>query len=401
MRNYARLLRVPSGPALLGAGLVGRLPLGMVPLAVILAARTAGYSYGEAGLVSALHAVGAGLIAPLLGRLADRYGQTRVLPPIAVAYAAGMGALVAGLTARLDVLPLAALALVAGGVFPPLSACVRVTWSTLLRDNPLKETAFALDSVMVELAFACGPLLVAAVQAVGSASAALLVAGGAALVGTAAFCAVPAARALRPAAGSPRAAVSRAGALAAVGVRAMMRTFAVAAVGFGALEVGIPAFSEELGDPRRAGTLLSLLAGGSLVGGLLYGARHWSSPQVHRFLGSLVALGVGMVFVAVPTTTRAMGAVLFAAGLFIAPTVISAFRLVDELALPGTVTEAFTWLQSAIVGGTAAGTAIAGVAVDLAGPRAALTLASVAVLLSAATAFAGRAAIEPRPCPAT
>jgi predicted MFS family arabinose efflux permease len=62
---------------------------------------------------------------------------------------------------------------------------------------------------------------------------------------------------------------------------------------------------------------------------------------------------------------------LFVAGVFLAPTTIVAFQLLDDLAVRGTQTEAQSWLQSAVVFGVAAGASLAGWAVDVRGPAAA------------------------------
>lgn len=406
MRSYARVLRYPNAAALLAAALVGRFPLGMVPLAIVLTVRDAGGAYSVAGLLSGAHGLGSGVLAPVLGRLADRYGQVTVLLPCGVAYAALLSLLVWLIGSRGPVPLLVAVAAVTGAVFPPLSACVRVTWSSLLSGEPgqgegwagahpasadLKESAFALDSVIVELAFVSGPLLVAALQGVASPAVALLAAGGFALAGTSAFSAVPAARAVTRF-DAPR---LRGGALRAAGVRALLLAFGVLAVTFGVLEVGIPAFTEALGVPGAAGLLLSLLAGGSLLGGLAYGARRWRSSLPRRYLLFLLVFGLGMTLIVLPSTALGMGVALFVAGLALAPTIISAFRLIDDLAIPGTITEAFTWTQSAIVAGTALGTAVAGLLADMAGPKAALALAAVAALLAAAVAWGGRSALQP------
>ena len=74
------------------------------------------------------------------------------------------------------------------------------------------------------------------------------------------------------------------------------------------------------------------------------------------------------------------------AGMPIAPAFAASYGLVGELAPPGTTTEAFAWLTTAIVTGLAIGTSVGGVAVEharrdrgaRASPRPAPALAALA-----------------------
>src|SRR6185312_2227216 len=73
------LLRLPHVPRLLVSALVGRLPNGMVPLALVLFARTTGESYGRAGLLTAAYSLGCCVGGPALSRVMDLRGQREAL----------------------------------------------------------------------------------------------------------------------------------------------------------------------------------------------------------------------------------------------------------------------------------------------------------------------------------
>ena len=60
----------------------------------------------------------------------------------------------------------------------------------------------------------------------------------------------------------------------------------------------------------------------------------------------------------------------------IAPAFAASYGLVDELGMPGTTTEAFSWLTTAIVAGLAVGSAVGGAAIDPLGITGALALAA-------------------------
>ena len=68
--------------------LLGRLPLGMTPLALFFLVRAEGWGYGSAGIVVALYSVAVGVGAPIAGRQVDRVGPAPVLRMRAVAYPA-------------------------------------------------------------------------------------------------------------------------------------------------------------------------------------------------------------------------------------------------------------------------------------------------------------------------
>lgn len=63
----------------------------------------------------------------------------------------------------------------------------------------------------------------------------------------------------------------------------------------------------------------------------------------------------------------AMTALAAVAGVFLAPAIACSFIVVDRHAPRGTVTEAFSWLVTTFGVGAAAGTAVAGPAVELGG----------------------------------
>jgi predicted MFS family arabinose efflux permease len=89
--------------------------------------------------------------------------------------------------------------------------------------------------------------------------------------------------------------------------------------------------------------------------------------------------------------------VLFFAGLFISPNLIAAQGLVDQLAPAHRLGEAQAWLSTAITAGAALGNAAAGLILDAAGPREALTTASCAVLAAALVCLAAQRVWGRRP----
>ncbi|MBA3332244.1 MAG: MFS transporter, partial [Actinobacteria bacterium] len=274
--RYRALLRTPHARRLIACALVARLPLGMVPLALLLTVREAGGSYAAAGAVSGAYLVAAGIGAPVAGRLVDRQGQTRVLVPRAALFSGLLLGVCALALVEAPLLALGGCAAAAGAFVPPVAASLRSLWPRLLEGPELRASAYALEASLQEIFFLVGPLIVALVSATVSPTAALVVAAAAGGAGTLAFAASAPVRAWRPE--TDRHVSGLLGALESPGVRTIVLFAACCGVAFGGTEVAMPAFAEDHGGAELGGVPLALFAGGSLVGGLVAGARTRAPP---------------------------------------------------------------------------------------------------------------------------
>ena len=102
---------------------------------VLLVAASTGH-YALAGLVSGAGSVGYAVAAPQVARLADRYGQHRVLRPLVAVFAGSCVVFVACTELRAPVWLLLVTGCVAGSSMPSLGSMVRARWSALLPDAP-------------------------------------------------------------------------------------------------------------------------------------------------------------------------------------------------------------------------------------------------------------------------
>jgi MFS family permease len=390
LRPYLEVLRTPGVPRLLAAAVLGRMPIGMAGLAIVLLVRQTGGSYATAGLVAGCYAVSLGVTAPLLGRLIDRVGQTRVLLGCAAVCAAAFVALAVAAEAGSPAL-LPVLAALGGASLPPVAACLRALWSELLGRGAELQAAFSVEAIVQELIFVVGPPLVALLAAVFAPAAAMVGIAVLLLAGVGAFAGAPASRAWRP----QRRAADWAGPLRSPGIRAVLVCIVVLAAAFGAVEVAVPAAAEHLGSRTLAGPLLALWAVGSMLGGLAFGGGTGRPPE-RRLVGMLLLVAAGIATLALTATRFQLGAGMVAAGLGIAPAIACLYLLVDRLAPAGTVTEAFTWVNSGFGIGIAMGNASGGGVVHRAGPDAVFLLAAAAVVAAALLARVRRPALAER-----
>lgn len=388
------MLRAPHVSPLLAMAVVARLPIGIDALAIILFLRETTGSYAIAGAVSGAFALGTALGAPLQGRLVDRRGPGRVLLPLSLIHAAGLASLVGLAALEAPVAVLLPSALVAGVAIPPVGSVMRALWPELLRDQPeLVPTAFALDSILIEVVFVFGPLVTAVAVALVSPAAAIGVAIGCVVIGTAAFASSPPSRAWRPT--SEPGDHGPLGALRSPGIRTLVMAGAPLGFCVGAVEVTLPAFSDAEGARQLSGLLIAVWALGSAIGGLAYGASDRSGSLVGTYLRLSALMPLGFLPLAAASSMPVMLVLAVPAGLAMAPLMATINQLVGDVAPRGALTEAYTWPLTSMIAGVAAGSAVAGGVVEAADWRVSFLIAAATGCLTSLVAFGRRATLHP------
>jgi hypothetical protein len=328
-------------------------------------------SYAKGGLASGAYALALGVSNTLLARVVDRHGQTLVLrigAPLAAAAIAGVALLPDGAALGAIV----ALAAAAGISQPPIGACMRALWPELLPDSPdARHAAYAMESAVIEIVYICGPLAIVAGIGSWSGPAAMLACAGFILAGGLTFSANAVSRTWRP---HPEQVHHRAGALRGGGVRVLIGVFALCGLAVGAVEVTVPAALEGMGHRDLTGLLLGAWGLGSMIAGVAI-ARAGAAPDPARRLAlCLTAWGLAHAAVGAAGAPLTLTLLLLIADATIAPTFVVANGMLDGLAPAGTLTEAFTWTATGMVGGAAAGSVLAGALVEAASPGLAMAL---------------------------
>jgi hypothetical protein len=381
--RYRAVLSVPGCAHVLATALIARLPQGMTSLGLLLLVRSHTGSYTAAGIAVGAYDFATAAGAPLVGRLVDRFGRRRVLGPEAMLQALMLVAIVIAAHAGAGAVALVVLSALAGALWPPIAPSVRALLRDIVRDAKVRETAYALESVIQELVWISGPLVVAGVIAFASPAAAVLLSGAVSVSGTLLFVSSPAALGR----GSRVARTGRSPVLAIPELRAMLGPIFLNGLAIGAVGIGLPALALHAGSRPASGLLLAVWSVGSITGGLWYGSREWHAPLSARYRA---LLWTGVICMAPLIAARTIpeglaGAVL--AGLAIAPVFSCQYALVGRAVRSGVETEAFTWVSSALVGGLAAGSALGGGAVSVAGVSGPFVLAVTAMGLAAASAL--------------
>ncbi|MDX6371616.1 MAG: hypothetical protein QOD98_604 [Nocardioidaceae bacterium] len=383
--SYRRILATPGALLFSATGLVGRLPISMAGLGIVLLVQAGSGSYGVAGAVAATYLAANAICAIVQGRFIDGWGQRRVLTVLAAAFGLATGLLVVAVEADWPRWVTYVTAALAGATLPNIGSCVRARWTHVLEGGPGLPTAFALESVVDEMVYIVGPILVTVLATLVDPVLGVAAAAAAGTVGSLAFAAQ---RRTEPPAHPHH---------HSEGVRPRMPWRTVlpvavvcAALGilFGAAEVTTVAFADEHGHKAWSGGLLAVWALGSLLSGLVTGAITWKRPTAFRVRVGSVGMACAMAPLTLIGTIPLMGVFLLIGGVAIAPTMVATISLVQESVPPSRLNEGMAILQTGIVAGVAPGAALSGVVIDASGASSAYLVSLAAGVVAALAAQA-------------
>lgn len=357
--RYRAALTTPGAAAFAIPGLVGRMPMAMLSLSLVMLVTAVTGSYGLAGAASAAGAVAYAVVTPRMARLADRHGQARVLRPQVAVFAAATAALALCALERAPVWALLAAGALSRATMPSLGPMVRSRWSQLLGGSALLDAAFSLEGIADELIFITGPVLVVVLASGFTPVAGVLVTAALSVAGVLGLTrqrrteppAVPVTRAYGKVLRSP-------------GLRTLIAMTVCLGALFVAVDLATIAFAQYHGDKAAAGPLLGLYGLGSAVAGVWYGTRRWRAPQASRLVAALGATVAGVAPLGLMPGIWPMAVAITAAGLGISATLASSYRIAETTVPAGQRTEAMSWLTTAAATGTALGAPLAGRLID-------------------------------------
>ncbi len=378
--RYRDALRTPGALPFAIPGVVGRLPMSMLSLSQVMVVIAVTGRYGLTGAVSATGAILFAVVTPRTARLADRYGQARVLRPLALVFVGTTGAFAVCAMTRAPVWTLFAAGCLSRGTMPALGSMVRSRWSQLLRGSALLDAAFSLEGIADEIIFITGPVLVVALATHFHPIAGVLVTAALSVAGVAGL--------TRQRRSEPPAAVSshaRGTGLRSRGLRVLIGMHACLGALFVAVDLATIAFAQEHGATPLAGLLLGLYGLGSAIAGVWYGTRRWRVPQSFRVQAALAAMVLGTAPLVLVPDIWWMAIAILVAGAGISATLVSSYSIAETVVPPEHRTEGMSWLTTAASAGTALGAPLAGRLIDSHGAAAgylfafAVGLAAVAV----------------------
>jgi len=394
--DYRRLWGA-AGLSFVAVAYLGRIPLAMSQMGVLLLVAQATGRYGIAGATAGALAVANAIGAPVFGGLADRIGQRPVVLGQSVAGSLGLLSIVLCADAGVSSAVLVVVAAVTGLVLPQVGPLARVRWRPVLRRrlkqgriredevDRFVDLAFSYEGAGDEASFVLGPALVGVLGVLIGADGALVAAAILLLVFGSWF-AVHETAALVPR-GSEHAPTH--------GVRLWTSAFMTLATAvflmgllFGSIQTGTTVLATTQGHPDVAGLIHAVLGIGSVVAALSLAAVPASVLYATRMMiasGAMVVLSLPLLVV--DTIPQLVG-VIAVMGFAVAPYLISAFALAGLIVPPARIGTAMTFLAGCTGLGYAAGASIAGRAADGAFGPAGHTPAFAVTITSMVAAFA-------------
>ncbi|MEU6275844.1 MFS transporter [Streptomyces populi] len=365
--SCAALFRLPHARRTFAAAMTGRLPYGLVALAMMLTTVRATGSYAVTCTVMALFGATSVFPSPARAALIDRHGARRALVPMASLYAGLLTAFAVTAWCPGGPVPVAgALAVAAGACTSPLGPTLRAVWSEVVQDERLLQRAYGLDGVVEEILSVSGPLVVGAVVQTAPPAAAVALSALLVWSGTLAFALSPLAANVRPSAARKARGKERGGLRGRSG-RALARPVVVGSgvgLSLGAVDPLVMAFAER--HHHGAGVVARVLAAlslGSAPGGLLNGAVDRRAAPGVRLPLLAGALGLTLFGAGLAQSLGALVVAVACAGLFVAPALTTSYPMADAAAPPGFRTRAGAWGNTAVNAGSSAGTAGVGLLV--------------------------------------
>lgn len=395
LNRYREILSLPGAWQFAVAGVLARSPMSIVGISFILAIRALYGSYSLAGLISAVGVISFAIGAPILARLVDRFGQAKVMLPAVMISATALLLAIIGI---LNVIPpayLMVLASINGAASGSLGALVRARWTHVTENATQLQAAYAMEAAFDELVFIMGPVLATLISASIHPTAGLwmglffMVFGG--LVFLLQTSTEPP---LTPHVhGQKRESVMRNPAMIVLAL-----TFVGTGALFGASDLSVVAFADEVNMSYLAGTILGSMALGSLVSAVIYGSRAWMTPLWKLFLIFIGLFAVGTTTFVFAPNLAVLAFFMFLAGLAISPTMTSGNTIVQRIVPPSRLTEGLTWMATASTIGISLGSAVTGPVIDTYGHTGGFLIVVVFAWLMFLTALIGsrsmRAAIE-------
>ena len=395
---YRALLRI-VGPAYVLVAFLGRIPLAMSQLGVLVLVSSTTGRYGVGGAAAGILAVANAMGSPLAGALADRIGQRPVVLVQSLVGAAGLVAIVVVTQPGASEAVIFTAAGVTGLALPQVGPLARVRWRPITRDagdqRRLIDAAFSYEGAADELSFVLGPALIG-VLAIVAAPAGALVAAAVVLAVFGSWFALHPTSAL-----VARNAVvgdgSAPGSLWTVPFLVLALAQTCVGMIFGSVQTGTTVLATAAGQAGVAGLIHAVLGIGSVIAGLAITGL----PERVLYATRMLVASVGLLVLSLPLlavdSLGSLIAVIALLGFAVAPYMISNFALAGILVPVRKVGTAMTLLAGATGIGYALGASVAGRLADSSGHRPAFAVtvaaAAFAVLLSAGANRALRTAV--------
>ncbi|MFV0374443.1 MFS transporter [Microbacterium sp.] len=366
-----RALRHSAGYRLLIAASVGRLPYAMNVVGVFTLLTVTTGSVATASLGSALLGLSVAFGAPAVGWFADRHGDRAALLVAVPVHCAALIALVAGAATGQPYAVLLALCALAGMTTPQLSPLMRARWVALLRRRPQTlPLAMGYESLLDELSFAVGPIIVGAAASLFNPGAALLASAAITSVFATLFATDPARTSPRP-----RRIGARTGRWVNAEVVIVIVGMLLLGATFGATLAIVSAYTQRAGIPASSGLVYASMATAAAIASMIVPFLVHRTATSSRWLFGAALVAAGVVSLSASENLTSVTIALAVTGLGVGTLMVTIYSIVGRI----TPSERMATMMTVLGGVTGLGSAGAvtiAAQFAAAGPSGPLTIAA-------------------------
>jgi len=371
--SYVTIFKTPGALRFSFAGFIGRMPISMEGLSLIFFIVAKTHKYSIAGAMTAMASIVVAIASPIWSRLADQFGQRKILLLVAPVRIILVIVLILAVDHNAPKWSWFLLVMIAEIPAINVGGLVRRRWIHVLErrgDDHSKDpdaardlinTAYSYEALMDEIVFIFGPLIATACATLISPPAGLIAAMiflgiGLPILALQTSSEPPAVPKNKV---DPHPAVIRNRTIQAIILPA---TF----IGgfFGAVSLTVVGFAEYHNAAKRTGLLLAIWALGSATSAVINGAIKWRTTYAKRFLIALVVLLLFSTPFIFARNIPMMAAALFINGLAISPLIVTAYGVAETAVPASQITEALAWVIAGMPLGGALASAITGVVID-------------------------------------
>ncbi len=361
--GISSLKAAPEAIAVLISQLFARFPFGMLSIAFVIHIQAVTGSYAIAGIALGAETIGASISGPLLARLMADYGIRRV---VIISTATTVSALLGLAFVTPEPIWLIALAFLVGLSSPPIQPAARSIYPQVT-PKKLMPALYSLDATAQEIIWVLGPLVATLVAATFGNIPMMVTVAAIQVAGTIWFL-------VNKSVGSIKIPKNK-----NVLGKALRNPKVAAATVLGLLFVGsfagVEVGSVALFGKVLAGVMFAVFSLGSIFGGLLLAPRVKGANALPIFL-AVTLFGYSAILVA-PSEPIWVGISLFVAGIGVAPA-LGYLSLMIATGTSGSETvEAYGWTTTGQLVGFSAGSALAGISIEIISPEAALLVSVV------------------------
>ena len=373
MSEYSRLLAMPSVKRLIISAFPGRLAYGMIGLSTFFFVQAISGSITLAGIATGAETIASSATAGLRGVIIDKFGQTKPLSIFVPTWVFFIFVLSNQTSASAIIIA----CVLMGFSSPPINLSTRPLWREAVGPQNLR-IAFAIDTTLMNATVVIGPVIATTLALNLGANKALWLTAALMATGGVLVISMPLSRKWIPEA-------------SAKGGKTLFlnREFQILAfegmifgLAWGILEISLPAFSTLVNKPHLAAPLIATLAGSSVLGGLIVGARKSTITPLRGFKisSAFVALCSLPLFFTSPGWSLLL--VLGTLGLAIGFAQVFHWEVLEAIRPAGTATSAQAWLWTVEGSMLAIGTALGGYVVEHLDAHIALGFVTIGLCLS-------------------